>query len=543
MIMDKLTIPLKVAIYIRVSTSMQVKENLSLEDQKKTLLKWAKESNYQVVKIYEDAGVSAFKGKRRQYEEMLNDIENKVIQIDCIAVYDSSRFSRNEANRHAAENLLTKHGVKLFSYLDCIPDDADDAFLFKGFNGLFNESFSRKNSKRSALKLNDVAKEGNFTGAPPPFGYQSVPVPKLEGGKQRKVLAIQPENAKIVKQIFSLYLTGKCGIPYGTKKVAAFLNENDILKNDKKWTANSVHRILVNPVYIGKREYGHTRSRTDLHDEIIIVPTPIIISEADFKRVEEIRHSRPVGKKSDDGEIVKVDKGLQSPKLLTGFLKCDKCGCNLVIDGGKGGQYKYYKCRDQIKCSVNVCNCPIFSQQKIENVIMESLHGVIFNSSYIASIYDNLKEKLVCVKKEQSLEKAILQRKWNLIDDQVSNLISNIAEGKLVMSSMVRRHLKLYEDKLASVERSINDIDRKSSLPLMNFGKNHIDNFVRACEKVLLGGNVEATKALLIATVKEIRVYEDKLVLKGGKLQLLANVANNKKGNSDGVPCLISMWR
>jgi len=46
-----------------------------------------------------------------------------------------------------------------------------------------------------------------------------------------------------------------------------------------------------------------------------------------------------------------------------------------------------------------------------------------------------------------------------------------------------------------------------------------------------------------LATVKEIKVYEDKIDFNGGNLQLLANVENNKAGDSNGVPSLISMWR
>ncbi|AZQ84330.1 hypothetical protein EKO29_10050 [Colwellia sp. Arc7-635] len=76
----------------------------------------------------------------------------------------------------------------------------------------------------------------------------------------------------------------------------------------------------------------------------------------------------------------------------------------------------------------------------------------------------------------------------------------------------------------------------KSTLPLMHFGKHHIDHFVSACEKVLLGVNIEATKAQIMATVKEIKVYEESLELKGGNLQLLANVLNNKVGPPNGVP-------
>lgn len=288
---------------------------------------------------------------------MLNDIENGTINIDCVAVYDSSRFSRNEANRHNAEELFSKRGVKLFSYLDCIPDDEDDAFLFKGFNGLFNERFSRKNSKKSALKQNDAGKQGYFTGGIPPFGYRSVPVPNLDGGKQRKTLDIHPENAETVELIFSLAISGTSGCSFGVKKIAAYLNEHNILKNNKKCFPIEVHRVLTNPAYYGERKYGHTRTRRDLHDEIIIIPTPEIISKKDFMLVRNIMQERAPIKAN------KESKWIQSPSLLTGLLKCGNCGCNLVINTGKSGQYSYYKCRDKIKRSIKVCNCPNFRKE------------------------------------------------------------------------------------------------------------------------------------------------------------------------------------
>ncbi len=152
------------------------------------------------------------------------------------AVYESSRFSRNEKNRLRAESIFEKHNIKFFSLLDCVPDDADDAFLFKGFNGLFNESFSRKNSKRSALKLFDVSKASFFTGGPIPFGYKSIPGPNANCSKQRKVLAINPEEEKIVELIFSLAIRGVFGTSYGVKKISTYLNDNGIFRRNRNWT-------------------------------------------------------------------------------------------------------------------------------------------------------------------------------------------------------------------------------------------------------------------------------------------------------------------
>jgi len=528
---------LKVALYLRVSTKTQVQENMSLEDQRRTLIEWANEHDHTIVKIFEDAGSSAFKGKRREFNLMIDAIDSKLMDIDCIAVYDATRFSRNEANRYNAENILQKNGVALYSYLDSIPEDADDAFLMKGVNGLFAEGFSRKNSKKSAIKLNSVAESGFATGSPPPFGLQTVDAPSFDGSKKRKVYAIHPENSIIVEQIYSLALRGLSGCPYGVKKIASYLNENNILRNGSKWTQNSVHTILRNTAYYGERQYGLNRTRKDLHSEVVIIPVPAIITKVNFEAVQSLLKSKAPMTSSSSS------KAIESPKLLTGSLKCAKCGCNMIINTGKGGRYHYYKCRDQIKRSINVCNCPILPREKIEKAVTEALIGKIFTVGFIEGNYEKVKLMLTKERSNNSLVKANLQRKWNQVDSQVSMLMANIADGQVQMSQMIRRHLSIYEEKLNSIEASMDKLDKKSSLPLMRFGKNHIESFVDSCVSVLLGGNTEATKALILATVKDIKVYEDRVDIKGGHLPLLANVASNKNGHSKGVPTLVSMWR
>lgn len=96
----------KIAIYIRVSTSTQVKENMSLDDQLNTLMTWAKDNGHEVVKVYKDAGSSAYKGRRNGFDTMMTDIDTGVIGVDYVAVYDSTRFCRNEATRYGAEEIL-----------------------------------------------------------------------------------------------------------------------------------------------------------------------------------------------------------------------------------------------------------------------------------------------------------------------------------------------------------------------------------------------------------------------------------------------------
>ena len=186
---------------------------------------------------------------------------------------------------------------------------------------------------------------------------------------------------------------------------------------------------------------------------------------------------------------------------------------------------------------------PYLTKRKIENAVTEALIGKVFTIDFIEDNYEKVKLMLKKERSNNSLVKANLQRKWNQVDSQVSTLMANIADGQVQMSQMIRRHLAIYEEKLNSIEASIDKLDKKSSLPLMRFGKNHIESFVDSCVNVLLGGNTEATKALILATVKDIKVYEDKVDIQGGHLPLLTNVANNKNGHSKEVPTLVSMWR
>jgi len=58
-------------IYIRVSTEDQVREGFSLAEQKEKLLQLCKFKEYEVFKVYEDAGISAKDMKNRlAFQEM-----------------------------------------------------------------------------------------------------------------------------------------------------------------------------------------------------------------------------------------------------------------------------------------------------------------------------------------------------------------------------------------------------------------------------------------------------------------------------------------
>ena len=85
-------------IYIRVSTEDQVREGFSLAEQKEKLLQLCKFKEYEVFRVYEDAGISAKNMKDRPaFQEMLVDMKQG--KINYIVAYKLDRVTRARLNQ------------------------------------------------------------------------------------------------------------------------------------------------------------------------------------------------------------------------------------------------------------------------------------------------------------------------------------------------------------------------------------------------------------------------------------------------------------
>ena len=82
----------RVAIYSRVSTEEQAKEGLSVEAQIDKCKSFCKARDWEVFKVYKDAGYSAGSLNRPALELLLRDAQEK--KFDIILVYKIDRFSR-----------------------------------------------------------------------------------------------------------------------------------------------------------------------------------------------------------------------------------------------------------------------------------------------------------------------------------------------------------------------------------------------------------------------------------------------------------------
>ena len=137
-------------IYIRVSTEDQARGGFSLGEQKEKLLQLCNFKEYEVFKVYEDAGISAKDmAHRPAFQEMLADMKKG--KINYIVAYKLDRVTRSVRDLEELIAVLEKHNT----YLVCDRDDVNTSTA----NGRF---FVRMLTVLSQLEIEIVSERTKF---------------------------------------------------------------------------------------------------------------------------------------------------------------------------------------------------------------------------------------------------------------------------------------------------------------------------------------------------------------------------------------------
>ena len=228
----------RVAAYCRVSTSLEEQQG-SFALQKAYYEKFiASNPDWEPVGVYGDEGKSGTSLKGRTgFLEMMDDV--RAGKIDYIITKATSRFGRNNAEFIKVLDELDYYGVEVFFESEGIMTSGQQNRTMLQVMGATNEHYSNTLSNNVRWSKERNMKEGKVTICYTNFlGY----IKGADGNPE-----IVPEEAEIVRLIFSLFLEGKA---YAS--IAKELNEKGIkTKLGKEWIGEAVRRILTNEKYTG----------------------------------------------------------------------------------------------------------------------------------------------------------------------------------------------------------------------------------------------------------------------------------------------------
>ncbi len=309
------------------------KESDSIGNQITMLERYIEERPYlKLTSVFKDINQSGTNFKRPGFNEMMEAIKSG--KINCIVVKDLSRFGRNYIETGTYfEKILPFFNVRFISVndgYDSLNSNNQDEGYVVPLKNLIHDVYARDISQKIKSGLAVKRSKGEFTGCFAAYGY-------LKADNDR--LVIDEETAPVVRNIFKWASNGM-----GDMCIAQRLNElgipspshyrytKGILKNERYanmryWYKSTVHRILVNPVYLGHMVQGKTKSDLWGNGGCVDMPQeqwveiknthePLVEVET-FLAVRQIKQEREFSEKKE--------KLPQRPNILKGHVFCGDC--------------------------------------------------------------------------------------------------------------------------------------------------------------------------------------------------------------------------
>ncbi len=352
----------RAAIYVRVSTTRQAENDLSLPDQIGQCRAYCERQDWEVVEVFSELGASALDEDRPVFQEMIFKAKRADRPFDRVIVHSLSRFSRDTLHSELYVRELAKAGVRLVSITQDVGHDGSGDFIRKMLN-VFDEHQSRENAKHTHRAMCENARQGFWNGSHAPFGYK-VEVKEKRGDKEKKVLAIDESEAPIVRKIFSL-AAGQEGRPVGVKAIASYLNERGVSRRGMRFSTGGVHALLSSTTYYGVHYFNRRDSRNGKPrppSQWVTLQVPAIIDEPTFNAVRGLLQSRNPKRMRP-----RVANG---PTFLAGVAHCGYCGAALIQNTGKGGVYRYYCCSRKLKEGVTACRGFRMPMDRLDEIVV-----------------------------------------------------------------------------------------------------------------------------------------------------------------------------
>ncbi len=298
------------------------------------LRRFAESKKLSIIKEYIDDGVSGTTFNRPGFKKMIQDIEDK--KINMVITKDLSRLGRDYIGTgHYLEKYFPENRVRYISLLDGIDTGIDSASNdITPFKSVLNDMYAKDISNKIKSVKHNKQDLGLFIGGKAPFGYI------LDKNAPNK-LFIDEEAKPIIKRIFKEACEGK-----SCRAIAIDLSLENILtpsqyainhgkkvaKISNNWTSQRIREILLNEVYIGNMVQGRMKKINYKSKKNIRIP------KSEWKVIENT-HEAIIDKETffkarEMLEIRKQTRIKTHDYLLKGLVYCHECkkkmGCSSV---------------------------------------------------------------------------------------------------------------------------------------------------------------------------------------------------------------------
>jgi len=377
---------LKVAIYIRVSTSHQIDRD-SIPMQRKDLAAYSElilgTSNYV---YFEDAGYSGKNTERPAYKEMMERVRKH--EFSHVLVWKIDRISRNLLDFSEMYLELQKLRVVFVSKSEQFDTSTAVGEAMLKIILVFAELERKMTSERVRATMISKASSGEWNGGKIPYGYSY--------DKETATFSIVEEEAAVCRILRDDYLKFH-SIIHSTK----LLNDSGYKsRSGKPWSTTTCWKILSSPFYAGIYRYNRyrgTEHRTiNPSGEWVLVPDhhPAIFTVEEHEKMAAFLADNSRRMNTLDTYNYK-----RNTYVFSGLLFCDSCGSRMLPQTGR-------KHKDGYNPATYYCAKTKKTRSCDNRGVSDSVVGE-FVLNYILNML-NAKKSFSFIKSPEALEERLL---------------------------------------------------------------------------------------------------------------------------------------
>lgn len=395
---------LRVAPYCRVSTSSEEQLDSYQAQIEYYTEKIAAQQEWTMVDMFADEGKTATSTKKRKdFLRMIKACEKG--KVDLIITKSVSRFCRNTLDGLDYVRRLKRMGVGVF-------------FEKENVNTLYMDNEMILTFMMSQAQAESESMSGNIR-----WGHRK----NFKDGKvyfhyagflgyrrgENNLPEIDPEEAEIVRRIFSRYLIG-----HSVAKIIADLEADGIktARGHKKWNDGVIRGMLRNEKYMGdallQKTYiadlftRQTKKNTgELPQYYVENSHPAIIDRLTFQRVQEEMARRSSLKKVSAAAKTELAK-YSGKYVLTELLSCGNCGSpyRRVTWTRPEGKKIVWRCINRLENGKKFCkDAPTLEESRIHTAVVSAMNEMFSQKSLKAILQDSIRTALLPKNGETSL--------------------------------------------------------------------------------------------------------------------------------------------
>ena len=429
--------------------------------------------------VHRDEAVSGKTPSRRGYKTILQGIRSQ--SFEMILVDDLSRLTRDLGNLYDLYRLLQHHEVELISISDCISSDDPSAKTLFSVKGMVADFGNDAHAERTRRGLEARALKFYSTG-PKPYGFKSrhTEMDSKTGKKSHFQLYVDPEEAKVVREVYELHLKG-----HGRIYIVKHLKAKGILPPKgcrRGWTESVIRKMLLNEKYKAVWVTGRTKYSKDpdtgkrviktrpQNEWVITKPEHLrIIDDETWERASKIfqQNLEEYHKKFPGRKRIPFGKRRQvhGRHLLSGILKCPDCEGVVVLVSGKGqGYYGCYSAHRQGSC----CNKILIPKNKVEGGFLKAIKGLILaDDSVIKYALGRYRELLREYQKGAPDKQRELEKEADKLGVELQNLVNLVAQGNIGDSKSISEAINNREGKKSKINQQLKSLSKSSNKEIL----------------------------------------------------------------------------